>query len=62
MNVDISPLATFSCCPPLDRAGLTQDEAMTTAAVFEALSDPARVSIVNPLAPAEILRLEGVPT
>jgi ArsR family transcriptional regulator len=47
MNVDLS-LAT--CCRPLDDDGLTGEDAQATAAVFKALSDPARVRIVNLLA------------
>ncbi|MBA2643357.1 MAG: helix-turn-helix transcriptional regulator [Actinobacteria bacterium] len=51
MNVDALPLlATSSCCQPLDRAGLTDKDAETTAAIFKALSEPARVTIVNLLA------------
>jgi ArsR family transcriptional regulator len=51
MNVDTSPLLSISgCCRPLDRAGLTERDAETTAAVFKALADPARVTIVNLLA------------
>jgi ArsR family transcriptional regulator, arsenate/arsenite/antimonite-responsive transcriptional repressor len=51
MVVDVSPLlAIASCCRPLDRAGLTQEDAETTAEIFKALSEPARVTIVNLLA------------
>ena len=38
------------CCRPLDDEGLTAEEAEATAALFRALSDPARVRIVNLLA------------
>ena len=38
------------CCVPLKGAGLTSEEAATTAMLFKALADPARVRIVNRLA------------
>ena len=50
MNVDPLQVAPVSCCRPLDVAGLTGDDAEATARVFKALSDPARVRIVNLLA------------
>ena len=51
MNVDLSGmLVPADCCRPLDEDGLTAEEAETTAAVFKALADPARVRIVNLLA------------
>ena len=49
MNVDLAQLATY-CCRPLDDDGLSAADAEATAAVFKALSDPARVRIVNLLA------------
>ncbi len=51
MNVDILPLlSTPACCQPLDQAGLTDEDAESTAAVFKALAEPARLKIVNLLA------------
>jgi ArsR family transcriptional regulator len=51
MNVDLSPmLMPTACCQPLDVDGLTAEDAEATARVFKALSDPARVRIVNLLA------------
>ena len=51
MNVDVSPFLSLpTCCQPLDRAGLTEEDAEATASVFKALGDPARVTIVNLLA------------
>jgi ArsR family transcriptional regulator len=51
MNVDLSPmLLPAVCCRPLDEDGLTAEDAQATAALFKALSDPARVRIVNLLA------------
>jgi ArsR family transcriptional regulator, arsenate/arsenite/antimonite-responsive transcriptional repressor len=51
MNVDVLPLLSLpACCQPLDGPSLTDSEAEGTAAVFRALSDPARVKIVNALA------------
>ena len=49
MNVDLPLLSATACCRPLDD-DMTADEAEATAAVFKALSDPARVRIVNLLA------------
>jgi ArsR family transcriptional regulator len=56
MNVDLSHLLTATpaaCCRPLDGDGLTEEDARTTAALFKALADPARVRIVNLLATTE---------
>ena len=51
MNVDPFPvLVPADCCRPLDEDGLTDEDAQATAALFKALSDPARVRIVNLLA------------
>jgi ArsR family transcriptional regulator, arsenate/arsenite/antimonite-responsive transcriptional repressor len=50
MNVDLPLLGSTACCRPLDEDGMTSDEAEATAAIFKALSDPARVRIVNLLA------------
>src|SRR6266566_9333524 len=43
-------LELIDCCRPLGAAALSDDEADATAALFRALSDPARVKIVNLLA------------
>lgn len=52
MNVDLSHVVTTPafCCAPLDADALTEEDAEATAALFKALSDPARVRIVNVLA------------
>ena len=42
----------IACCRPLAAPSLTEDEIESTAALFKALSDPARVKIVNMLAHA----------
>jgi len=47
----LSPLP-IACCRPLAAPSLTDDEAESTAALFKALADPARVKIVNQLARA----------
>ena len=47
MTVELSPI---SCCGPLAAPTLSADEAESTAALFKALGDPARVRIVNLLA------------
>ena len=41
------------CCRPLDAPMLSEAEAATTASVFKALADPARVRIVNVLATSD---------
>jgi len=46
----MSDLAAIACCAPLAGPALSDDEAEATAALFRALSDPARVRIVNLLA------------
>lgn len=38
------------CCQPLDAPRLSPEDAETTAALFKALADPARVKLVNLLA------------
>jgi ArsR family transcriptional regulator len=47
VTLDLSPI---SCCGPLGAATLSGEEAESTAALFKALGDPARVRIVNLLA------------
>src|SRR5437763_17184376 len=43
-------VAAVDCCAPLAAPVLSDEEAEATADVFRALSDPARVRIVNVLA------------
>ena len=43
-------LELTGCCRPLGAPTLSDEEAQATAAIFRALSDPARVKIVNLLA------------
>jgi ArsR family transcriptional regulator len=43
-------LELIQCCRPLGAPALSDEEADATAALFRALSDPARVKIVNLLA------------
>jgi ArsR family transcriptional regulator, arsenate/arsenite/antimonite-responsive transcriptional repressor len=43
-------ISLISCCRPLGAPTLSDDEAESTAELFKALSDPARVKIVNLLA------------
>ena len=43
-------LELIQCCRPLGAPSLSDEEADATAALFRALSDPARVKIVNLLA------------
>jgi ArsR family transcriptional regulator len=46
-------LELIECCKPLAASTLADDEAEATAQLFKALSDPARVRIVNRLAQSE---------
>src|SRR5215217_7002329 len=43
----------ISCCRPLGTPALSDEEAQASAALFRALSDPARVKIVNLLATSD---------
>jgi ArsR family transcriptional regulator, arsenate/arsenite/antimonite-responsive transcriptional repressor len=45
-----SELTLIDCCRPLGGPSLSEEEAVSTAALFKALGDPARVRIVNLLA------------
>jgi ArsR family transcriptional regulator len=45
--------APAQCCVPLTAAGMTPDDADTTASLFKALGDAHRVRIVNLLATAQ---------
>jgi len=42
-----------ACCAPLAQPRMSEADAETTAAVFKALADPARVRLLNLLATAE---------
>jgi ArsR family transcriptional regulator len=46
----MNEIATIACCAPLDAPTLSGEEAAATAELFKALSDPARVQIVNRIA------------
>ncbi len=46
-------LAPVACCAALSAPVLTAEEAAATAELFKALSDPARVRIVNALAQSD---------
>jgi ArsR family transcriptional regulator, arsenate/arsenite/antimonite-responsive transcriptional repressor len=46
-----------ACCAPLSASVLSVEEANGTAVLFRALSDPARVRIVNLLAHADARRV-----
>jgi ArsR family transcriptional regulator len=50
MTEGLTPIA---CCQPLAAPSLSEEEIESTAALFKALSDPARVRIVNVLARTE---------
>ena len=41
-------------CAPITEAGLTEEEAATTARLFKALADPHRVRIMNVLATTDV--------
>jgi ArsR family transcriptional regulator len=46
----LKQLEPIACCAPLDSSAMSDDEAVSTAELFRALADPARVRIVNLLA------------
>jgi ArsR family transcriptional regulator len=46
-------LELIGCCRPLGAPALSDEEADATATLFRALSDPARVKIVNLLATSD---------
>src|SRR5215217_8201190 len=46
-------LPLIACCAPLGASTLSEDEARAGAALFAALSDPARVRIVNLIATSD---------
>ena len=48
----MSSVAMIECCAPLAAEVLSDEETVATAELFKALSDPARVRIVNQLASA----------
>ena len=47
MNEALTPIA---CCQPLAAPSVSDEDIASTAALFKALGDPARVKIVNVLA------------
>jgi ArsR family transcriptional regulator len=49
-EIPLMDVAPALCCAPLAEAGLTEEEAATTARLFKALADPHRVRIMNVLA------------
>ena len=55
MTVKELPLtqSPAECCAPLAVAGMSSEDAATTAEVFKALADPNRIRIVNLLANTE---------
>src|SRR5581483_1912669 len=53
LHLSMSALPVIECCKPLAAAALSDDEADATARLFKALSDPARVKIVNLLATSD---------
>jgi ArsR family transcriptional regulator, arsenate/arsenite/antimonite-responsive transcriptional repressor len=49
-DMTAAALRVIACCQPLAAQSLSEEEAESTAALFMALGDPARVKIVNLLA------------
>ena len=49
-SIQERPLAAILCCRPLAASALSEEDAESTATLFGALADPARVKIVNLLA------------
>src|SRR6266542_547891 len=52
-RLSMSALPVIACCRPLSAPSLSAEEAETTAQLFKALGDPARVRIVNLLATSD---------
>ena len=52
-ELELLERAPAACCSSLGATAMSDQDAEATAAVFKALSDPARVRIVNLLANAE---------
>ena len=50
----MNPLPVIACCRPLAAPALSDDDADASARLFKALSDPARVKIVNLLATSDV--------
>jgi ArsR family transcriptional regulator len=46
-ELELLERAPAACCSSLGASGMSDEDAEATAAVFKALSDPARVRIVN---------------
>src|SRR3954454_4979571 len=46
----MSALPVIQCCRPLDAPSLSEEEAASTAQLFKAIGEPARVRILNLLA------------
>jgi ArsR family transcriptional regulator len=53
MSMSEATALPIDCCAPLGAPTLSDDEADATAELFRALSDPARVRIVNVLATSD---------
>jgi ArsR family transcriptional regulator len=51
-DMNSTNLETIACCQALAAHSLSEEEAESTAQLFKALGDPARVKIVNLLAQA----------
>jgi ArsR family transcriptional regulator len=50
IDLQVREKTPAAVCVPIDRPRMSDEQAEATAAVFKALSDPARVRIVNILA------------
>jgi ArsR family transcriptional regulator len=51
--IDMNALPLIACCGSLAASSLSDEEAEATARLFSALSDPARVKVVNLLATSD---------
>ncbi len=49
-QLEVREVSAAACCVPIARAGMSEQEAGATAALFKALADPHRVRVVNLLA------------
>ena len=50
IQLDVMERTPAAACVPIARPSMSDEQAAATAAVFKALSDPARVRVVNLLA------------
>lgn len=45
--IELTPLQTVACCPPLQREPLTKNQAEQVAPLLKAMADPVRLRLVS---------------